>query len=192
MAVQKTALHDLGNHALVEAGAVQVGRLFGLQQLGHQRGRGHHKTQTQTRGQHLGERAQVNASGRVACGERQGRRLVEPQVAIGVVFYQRQAKFCSCFGQRSTACLGHGAPGGVLKVGQHVKETSTFGFERQVGHIHTVIITLNAHHGGFHGREGLQCTQVGGGFHQNAAAFVDQHFGNQVQTLLGAGGDQHL
>jgi hypothetical protein len=34
--------------------------------------------------------------------------------------------------------------------------------------------------------------EVGGRFHQHAAAFVDQHLGHQVQALLAAGGDQHL
>ena len=89
MAVQKAALHHLRNHALVETGAVQVGCLFGLQELGHKCGRRHHEAKTQTGCQHFGERAEVNAAVRVARGERQRRWCVKPQIAIRVVFNNR-------------------------------------------------------------------------------------------------------
>ena len=55
MAVQETAFHHLGNHALVEAGAVQVGRLFGLQQFREHRLGRDQETQAQAWCQHLGK-----------------------------------------------------------------------------------------------------------------------------------------
>jgi hypothetical protein len=133
---------------------------------------------------------------RVAGGQGRGRRRVKPQVAIGVVLDQRQAQLGRLGHQRCAARLAHGAPGGVLEIGQHVQETGLAGagadLGGQVGNVHAFVVTGHAHHLGLHWCEGLQGAQVGGGFHQNAAVGVDQDLGDQVQALLRTGGDQHL
>ena len=196
MAVQEAALHHLGHQALVEAGGVQVGGLLGLQQLGeHGLGR-HDVTQAQARCQHLGEAPHVDAALGVARGQGCGRRVVEPQVTVGVVLDQRQAQLRGLFYQGGAARFAHGAARGILEVGQHVQEAGLVGaaahFGGQVVDENAFVVTGHGHHLGLHGGEGLQRAQVGGGFHQYAAVGVDQHLGDQVQRLLRACGDEHL
>ena len=196
MAVQEAALHHFGHQTLVVARGVQIGRLLGLQQL-RVHGLGcHHEAQAQAGGQHLGERAHVDAAFGVAGRERCGWRVVKPQVAVGVVFHQRQAQFGGGIDQRGAARIAHGAAGRVLEVGQHIQEAGLVGACAHLGlevvHQHTFVIAGHGHHGGLHGREGLQRAQVGGGLHQHAAVRVDEHLGDQVQRLLRAGGDQDL
>ena len=91
-ALHPAVLDHLVDDPLVEARGVQVGRLLGLQQLGHDGLGGHHIAQAQARGQHLGKGPQVDAALGVACRQRPGRRLVEPQVAVGVVLDDGQAQ----------------------------------------------------------------------------------------------------
>jgi hypothetical protein len=196
MALQEAALEHLSHHALVEAGGVQVGRLLGLQQFGEHRLGRDHIAQAQARCQHLGERAQVDAALGVARRQRARRRVVEPQVAVGVVLDQRQVQCGGLLHQRGAARFAHGAACGVLEVGQHVQEARLVGAAAHLGgqlvHDHAFIVAGHSGHLRLHGREGLQRAQVGGCFHQHAAAGVDQHLGHQVQALLRAGGDQHL
>ena len=192
MARQKAVLHHLGHHALVKARAVQVGRLLGLQQLGVERLGRHQKTEPQPGRQHLGERAQVDAALGVARSQRQRRWRVKPQVAIGVVFNNRQAQARGLVAERGAARLAHGAAGRVLEIGQHVKKSCAGSLARQVGEVHALVIAGHAEDVGLHSREGLQRAQIGRGFHQHAAARVNQHLGDQVKPLLRAGGDQDL
>ncbi len=177
-------------------GGVQVGRLLGLQQLGVEGARGHQEAQAQAGGQHLGERAQVDAAFRVAGGERQRRGLVEPEVAVGVVLHQRQAQLGGFGRQRCAARLGHRAARGVLEVGQQIHEARAVRARAHLGgqvvHQRAFVVARHAVHVGLHGREGLQGAEVGRGFHQHAASRVDEHLGHQVQALLRAGGDQDL
>ena len=196
MAVNEAVFQHLGHDALVEAGRVQVGRLLGLQQLGVQRLGGHQVAQAQAGRQDFGKRTQVHRAVGVARRQRGGGRCVEPQVTVGVVFNDGQAHFGGHSGHGGAARFGHGAAGGVLEVGQQVHKTRCVGtaasLGTQVGGVHAFVVAGHAHHRGFHGCVGLQGTQVGGRFHQDAAARVDQNFGHQVQALLRAGGDQHL
>ena len=196
MAIEEAALHHFGNQSLVEARAVQIGGLFSLQELGHERGWGDQKAQPQTGGQHLGERTQVNAAFGVACRHGQGRRCVKPQVAIGVVFHNRQADFGGGLRQLYAACFAHAAASRILKVGQQVDEAgfvgTLAGFAFQIIHQHAFVVARHAVNLGLHRHEGLQGTQVGGRFHQHAAAFVDQHLGDQIEPLLRTGGDQNV
>ena len=66
MFLQEAVFHDFSHQTLIEAGAVQVCRLFGLHQLGIHRFRGHHKAQAQPRRQYLGERAHIKDTFRIA------------------------------------------------------------------------------------------------------------------------------
>jgi len=59
-------------------------------------------------------------------------------------------------------------------------------------HVHPFGVAGHALDLWLHGRKGLQRAEVGGRFHQDAAAAVDQHLGHEVQALLAAGGDEHL
>ena len=91
------------------------------------------------------------------------------------------------------ARLGHGAPGRVLEIGQHVQEPGVRApFGRQVVDVDARVVAAHTHHLGLHRREGLQRAQVGGRLDHHPAAGVDQHLGDQVQPLLRTGGDQHL
>ena len=196
MAVDEAVFQHLGHDALVEAGGVQVGGLLGLQQLGVQRLGGHQVAQAQAGGQDFAERAEVERALGVARGQRGGRGCVKPQVAVGVVFDDGQARVGGGLGHGGAAGFGHGAARGVLEVGQQVHEAGGIGtaasLDAQVGGIHAFVVAGHADHGGLHRGVGLQRAQVGGGFDQDAAARVDQDFGHQIQALLRAGGDEHL
>ena len=124
---QKAVLDDLKHHALVEAGGVQVGRLFGLQELGVKVSRRYDITQPQTRRQHLGKRTEVD--GHLARRSRQGWRgwRVKPQVAIGVVFNDGQTQLCRFGDQGQAPRCAQAAAAGVLKVGQQVDKTRVAG-----------------------------------------------------------------
>ncbi len=196
MALDEAVFEHFGHHALVEAGRVQVGRLFGLQELGVKRRGCDQITQTQAGGQDFGKRAQIHAAFRMARAERGRGRRVKPQVAVGVVFDDRQARLDSHLGHGGAALFGHGAARGVLEVGQQIDKAGFVGsgahFGTQVVRIHAMVVAVHTHGHRLHGGEGLQCAQVGGGLDQDAAARVDQDLGDQVQALLASGGDQHL
>ena len=183
------------HHPLVDAGRVQVGRLLGLQQLGVQHGRRHQVAQAEARRQHLAEAAEVqHALGPVRC-QRRGRRGVEPQVAIRVVFDQRHAHGLGGR-QQGQAPRGRQHPaGGVLEVGQQVGEAGARRVVRQradgLGQ-RPVGIASQAGVDRLVRVEGLQRAQVGGRLHRHRRAGVDHHLADQVQPLLRSGGDQHL
>ena len=62
MALDEAVFEHFGHYTLVEAGRVQVGGLFGLQQLGVERRGRDQVTQTQAGGQNFGKRAEVHAA----------------------------------------------------------------------------------------------------------------------------------
>ena len=148
----------------------------------------HDVAQAQARGQYFGERAQVHAAFGVARGQRCSRFFVVPQVAVGVVFQKRQAQLGAALHHGLATCLVHGAAGGVLEVGQQVDQACFVGsfahLAAQVVGDDAVLVTVHPHGLGLLGREGLQRAQVGGRFHQQAAAFVQQNFADQIQALL--------
>jgi hypothetical protein len=125
-----------------------------------------------------------------------GGAVVEPQVAVGVVLDHRHTGLKRGCSHGGAARLGHGAAGGVLEVRQQVDEAracrALARLGAQVVGEHAAVVAVHADHVRLHRRERLQRAEVGGRFHQDAAAGVDQDLGHQVQALLGAGGDQHL
>ena len=166
VSVEQTGADDLVGHALVEAGRVQVGRLLGLQQLRVQRARRHHVAQPQPRRQHLGEGAEVDAAlaRRGTHGRR--RRCVVPQLAIGVVFDQRQSGTGSRLHQLEPARASHAAPAGVLEIGQQVQEARA-GRGRQRLRQRALLVAIDGHEVRLVGREGLQRAEIGGRFHRH-------------------------
>ena len=192
MALKKAVLHGFDHHALVETGGVQVCGLLGLQQLGVQRLGRDQKAQPQAGREGLGERPHVDAAAGVARGQRQGRRRIKPQVAVGVVFHDGQTQTCGGGAQCHATRLAHAAAGRVLEVGQYIQKARTGCMACQVGDVHAFIVAGHADYMGLHRREGLQRAQIGRCFHQHLAARVYQYFGNQIETLLRAGGDQDL
>ena len=195
MLVEKAVLDHLGHHALVEAGRVQIGRLLGLQQLGIQRGRRDEVAQAQAGRQDFAERAQIHHALGPARQQGRRRRLLEPQLAIGVVLDDGQAELAADGDHLLAARFVHGAAGGVLEVGQQVDEARALAFLKRLAQClrrHAAIVAGHVLGHRLHGREGLQRAQVGGRLDQQAAALVEQHLGDQVQPLLAAGGDEHL
>ena len=196
MRIQEAALHHFGDEALVEARGVQVGGLLGLQQLGVDVLGRNDETEAQARCQHLGERTHVDAAFGIAGGELLGRLDVEPQIAVGVVFHQRNAQFLRLGDQCRAARFGHRAAGGVLEVGQQVHEArlvrARAGLGGEVFDEGAFVIAGDGHHVRLHRRERLQRAEVGGRFDQDAAARVDHDLADQVERLLRAGGDQDL
>ena len=200
MARQEIVFHDLDHHALREDRRVQVNGLLGLQQLRVNRLGRHQKAEAQARRQDLRERAEVDTTFWVARSQRQRRRFVEPQLAIRVVFHDRQIGLGRSGRDGGTARFGHGATGRVLEVGQQVDEAGGVrvvacrapGLGDQVVDEHAIVVARHAHRYRFHRREGLQRAQVGRRFDQHTAARIEQHLGDQVEALLRAGGDQHL
>jgi hypothetical protein len=78
------------------------------------------------------------------------RRVVEPQVAVGVVLDQRQVQCGGLGHQRGAARFAHGAAGGVLEVGQHVQEARLVGAAAHLGgqlvHDHAFIVAGHSGH----------------------------------------------
>jgi hypothetical protein len=177
--------------------SLSSGGLLGLQQLGVERGGRDEVAQAQAGREDFGKRAQVQAALRVVGAERgRRRRVAEPQVAVGVVFQQRQAGARGRFGHGAAARVAHAAAGGVLEVGQQIGKARALatlaGVRGQRIGQHAFVVAGHGVHARLHGREGLQRAQVGGRFHQHAAAAVDEYLGRQIQPLLRAGGDEHL
>ena len=174
---------------------MQIGRLLGLQQAGVERGRGDDVAHAQAGRQDFGERAQINHALGPARQQGRGRGLVKPQLAIRVVFDDGQARVAAHGNHGLAARFVHGAAGGVLEVGQQVHGARTrAALQRlaQAFRLHAAIVAGHAVDLRLHGGESLQRAQVGGRFHQQAAALVQQDLGHQIQPLLAAGGDQHL
>ena len=171
---------------------MQIGRLFGLQQFGVERRGRHQVAQAQAGRQNFRKRAQVDTAFGVARRQRRRGRLVKPQVAVGVVFEQWQAGVLRDLDHLGAAGFGHAAPGRVLEVGQQVGKARTGRLSAQVLRHHAFVVRGHADNLRLHRGEGLQGAQIGGALDQHLGARIDQHFGHQVQTLLRAGGDQHL
>ena len=177
----------------LKLGAVQVGCLLGLQQLGVERLGGHQESQPQAGRQHLGERAQVDAALGVARGQGQRRRRVEPQVAVGVVLDDGQAQFGGAARQRRRGvprswCGRSGSGSWAARRGSG--RPAPWPTRSSMSTPSSSLATLTT--SGSIGEKACKRAQVGGRLDQDARARVDQHLGNQVQALLRAGGDQHL
>ena len=125
MLAQEAVLDDLVHHALVEARRVQVGSLFGLQQLGIQKPGRHQVAHPQARRQHLGERSQVDRRITGPRGQGRRRRLIEPQVTVGVVFDDGQAECRRFIHQFETPRRTQATAAGVLEVRQQIDEART-------------------------------------------------------------------
>ena len=196
MALQEAVLDDFGHHALVEAGGVQVGSLLGLGQLAVHGPGCDDEADAQAGSQHLGERAHVDHALGVACSQGQGRLLLVPEVAVGIVLDQGDVPFPGHLHEGLTAGIAHGAAGGILEVGQHIGQTRLVGTAADLpGEVldqHAFVIAVHADGHGLHGGEGLQRAEVGGLLDQQTAALVQEHLADQVQRLLAAGGDQDL
>ena len=191
MLFQETILDDLVHHALVEARRVQIGRLFGLQQLRVQRFRRDRVAQPQARRQHFGERAEVDRAVARRCRQRRWRRFVEPQIAIRVVFDDRQAELQRFIDECRAARRRQTTPARVLVVRQQVDETRV-AYAGQAFGRRAFVVTFDGVEHRLIRRESLQRAEVGRCFDRHRTAGVDQHLADQIEPLLRAGGDQHL
>ena len=175
---------------------MQISRLFGLHQFAVDRFRGHHKAQAQARGQHFGERAHVEHTLGVAGRQRQGGFALKAQVAIGVVLDQRNVQFAGFVHQGLAALLAHGAPRGVLKVGQHIGKAGFVSAAARLGseiiNQHALIVAGHTDSDRLHRGKGLQSAQVGRALNEHTTVFVQKDLADQIQGLLRAADDQHL
>mmetsp|Transcript_5286 Transcript_5286/g.19871 ORF Transcript_5286/g.19871 Transcript_5286/m.19871 type:complete len:454 (-) Transcript_5286:714-2075(-) len=193
--LQEAVADHLVHHALVEARRVQVGRLLGLQQLRIQLRRSDQIAQAETGRQHLGERAEVERTLGPQAGQRRGRRLVEPQVAVGVVLDDRHTHAAGGFDNGLATGGTHHPPGRVLVIRQQVGEPGARRVMRQRSQglrKRALRIAGQAGEQWLVGREGLQGAEVGGGLDRHRGARIAQHLADEVQALLRAACDQHL
>ena len=186
----------LSRQTLIQARAVQVGGLLGLQQPGEHRLRRHHEAQPQPGRQHLGQGSDVEAILWKVTAHWQGWRMVEPEFAIRVVFNDRQFQGVTGSGQLLAHLGRQGLASGILEIGQQVQKArgvvQLLTLQNVQLHLAAVRVVGNAAYRGAINRKRLQRTQIGRRLYGDAAAFVDKHLAHKVERLLRTRGDQHL
>ena len=130
---QEAVPDDRVNDALAEARRVQIGGLLGLQQLGVDRSRGGDVAEAQPRCEDLRERTEVDRARTPARRQRSRRRAFKPEVAVGVVFDQRQAAGFGGERQVDPTLLADATSARVLKVRHHIEKTRTCHAAQRIG-----------------------------------------------------------
>ena len=181
---------------LREVRAAQVGRLLDEQHLGQDRlGRGD-PAQPQPGREDLGERAQVDDLV-VERAQRLHVPAVEAQPAVRVVLDHRDVVLARQLEQPAAALRRHRDAAGVLEVRDRVDElgaarTDALELGLEQVHAHAVVVHRHAADLGLVRRERLQRADVGGALGDDDVAGVQERLGEQVERLLGAGGDEQV
>jgi len=186
---------------------VQVGALFGLNQLGDDRRGGLHPGVAQPRHQRLGKARTVDDVIAVHVAREfqtnlveAGQRLAaEAQLAVGVILDDQHTVLRGQLDQTAAAFQTQRAPGGVLEVGDGVEQFGLFSLRRQPGEQRGKRVHVNAALVGGHlgvarqvRLKRLQGAQVGRRLDEHEVALVNQNFAEQVEPLLAAGHDLHV
>ena len=187
--------HHFVHDALVEARRVQVGRLLGGHELAVYVARRHQEAQAEAGREHLRERPQVDGALVPARQDRGRRRLIEPEVAIRVVFHDRHAGRLRSRHDGVATGVGDLATRGVLEVRQQIEVAGARGALRQrrdrLGQ-RPVGIARQVDERRLVGHERLERAEVGGRLDADRGARINQGLAHQVEALLRAGRDDHL
>src|ERR1039458_9442057 len=202
--VEKSVARDFVGHELSEGRSVQVGTLLELRQLADDLRRGDDPPQSKSGSQRLRECAQVNdiayriaiVAAQVLAVEHDQRREVLAfiaQLAVRVIFDNRNAILVRQQHQFVATPLRQGGSGRALEVWQHVHELGarTQRLLQQAG-AEAVLVDWTGHIFRAINVERLQRAQISRRFHQHTISTVDKQLADQVQRLLRARSDQNV
>src|ERR1017187_1156508 len=200
---ESIACHFVG-HELSEGRSVQVGTLLQLRQFADDLRRSDDPSQTEPGSQRLRECAQINdvadgiavVAAQVLAVEHDQRweaLAFIAQLAVRVIFDNRNAILVRQQHQFAAPPLRQGGSGRVLKVGQHVHElgAETQRLFEQVG-AETVFVDRDGNIFRAVHVESLQRAEISRRFHQHAISGIDKQLADQVERLLRAGSDQDV
>ncbi|KAF5045351.1 hypothetical protein DSECCO2_482120 [anaerobic digester metagenome] len=174
---------------------MQVRGLLGLDRQADDLGRRDHPAQAEARHRDLGEGPEHDAA---AFGVGVKGLVVlarEAQLTVGVVLDEDGFRV---FAQQFAQCLafgpGIGQPRGVLEVGHGVEELGPARGQQPFGllQVGAVLFQVHGHEARLEHGEGLDGAQVARALQDDLVAVLDEEFAQQVQALLGTGGDEHL
>ncbi len=116
----------------------------------------------------------------------------EPQVPVGVILQDHDARFFADAVHLLALLQGHSDAGGVLEVGDEVEEfcpglIPDGGLQPVDGD--AVLLHVDAHQLGPAGAEGVEGPDEGGIFAEDGIPLVHQALGSQLDGLLGPAGD---
>src|SRR5450759_836455 len=204
MCIRDSIARDFVGHELREGRSVQVGALLQLRQLADDLRRSDDPSQSKPGSQRLRECTQVNdvangiavVAAQVLAVEHDQRWEVLAfiaQLAVRVVFDNRNAILVRQQHQFVATRLRQGGSGGVLEVWQYVHELGarTQRLLQQVG-AKAVLVDRNGHIFRAIHVESLQRAEIRRRFHQHAISPIDKQLADQVEGLLRAGSDQDV
>jgi len=191
---QDAALRDVvGNH-LIERARVQIRALFGLHKLLADVCGRHDPPDSQAGTEGFGERAQVDRPlwGQ-SCDGCQVFSLVS-QCAIGIILDDQEIVVACNLHKAPTTGFGESRARRIVEVGQDVDEPHRDAADDFLKHLdlHSVVVQGHGHKVGLVRTPRLDGTQVRWPAGEHRCAGVDEHLPNQVQGLLGSGGDQDV
>jgi len=184
------------DHHLVQGAAAQVGPLLGQVDLLQDGARSDHPAGAQAGSEYLGDRAQVDDLV-VERAQRDHMTSVVAQTAVGVVLDDRQRILVRELQQATAAGRAHRDAARILEIGDGVEELGLPATKsaqlllEEVG-ANALIVHVDGADIGLVGAERLQGTQVGGPLHDDHIAGIDEYLAEQVERLLGPGGDDHV
>ena len=185
-------------HDLVKRRAAQIGALLHQADARkHVNGRAD-PTDAKARREDLRDGAQVDDAV-VLRLQRNHMPALVAQTAVGVVLDDQEVVLVRKLNQALAALARHGDAAGILEIGNGIEHLQAFvaladapEFLFQQIHAHALVVEG---HGMNFGLVGVECgkrRQVGGTFHQNDVALVEECLAEQVQRLLRARSKQHL
>ncbi len=203
-AIDHAPIHRGVHDALVEHAAADVGGLLGQFDLLRNRPRRHHPRHAQAGHQHLGEAPQVDHAPVSIVGLDRprvggGRGVFEVDRAVRIVLENHQVMAPRGVEQREPPRPAHEQARRVLEVRRHVDELQCLplcpdagdgGIERR--QVDALGVLRHA------GEAGLQVVKRGEGaavgreLDQDDVARIDQHAPDEVEALLGTGGDDQV
>ena len=195
------AAQVLGDEALREVAAAQVGGLLAQVHLAQHGGRGHGPAHAHARREDLAEGGQVHhPAGATVEFEQRGKRVaLEADHPVRVVLDDEQAVGVGELDEALPAGQRHGDARGILEVGDGVEQLgraalvgqARVGLFQQVN-AHAVVVEGHVGHVCAVGGEARHRARVGGALGQHGVAGVHEGPDAQVNGLLAARGDEDV
>ena len=126
--------------------------------------------------------------------ERASHGVSKANFTVGIVFQNDEVIFFRQLDQPATTRLAQRFTAGVAERRHQVNSFDAGGLQQvgQLLHQHPVIIGIDAENIGLRQLKHLQRRQIGGSLNDDSIAWIEQRAGNDIQRLLGAGGDIDL
>ena len=142
----------------------------------------------------FGEAAEQNAVIKPACGDVGQRFAVKAQLAVGIILNQDDIFIPNDMIYGFAVLDGVGKAGGILEVRHGIDEFHLRRRKRggKALNIQPVLAECDGMERGRILQEGLECAKVAGLFHNDAVAWVQGDFGDEVKRLLRAGRDENI